>query len=313
MMPDVGAVAAKSLTADFGMDTISLAGPLATKLAVMKAAGFTQVMLAARDLVGHPDGWHAAVQEVRASGLRVTGFQVLRDFEGLSGEQGTSNLHDYKVDIARAMLDMCSALQSPLLLVCSTTSKHASADEAVMARDLHKLAMMALPRNIRVAYEGLSWGRYINDCEGAWRVVQLANAPNLGLGIDSYHSFAMNTPPEALRRIDPAKIYLVQLSDFMWQSVSSVEERIDTARHFRVFPGEGAHGDQLSAWIAELGYMGYKGDYSFEVFNDDYTQLPPPVVAKRALKSAQWLAHEVLGRKQGNPGAWVRGVCSELP
>ena len=33
--------------ADFGMDTISLAGPLEAKLAAVKAAGFGQIMLAA--------------------------------------------------------------------------------------------------------------------------------------------------------------------------------------------------------------------------------------------------------------------------
>ena len=101
---------------DFGMDTISLAGPLKAKLAAMREAGFTQVMLAARDLVGHPEGWMAAVREVRESGLRVTGFQVLRDFEGLSG-----HLHDYKVDIARSMIEMAAALGSPVLLACSST------------------------------------------------------------------------------------------------------------------------------------------------------------------------------------------------
>ena len=90
---------------DFGMDTITLAGPLKAKLEAIKGAGFTQVMLLARDLVGHPEGWRAAVQEVKDSGLRVTGFQVLRDFEGLSG-----HLHDYKVDIAKSMLEMCHAL-----------------------------------------------------------------------------------------------------------------------------------------------------------------------------------------------------------
>ena len=65
---------------DFGMDTISLAGPLEAKLKAMREAGFSQVMLSARDVVGHPDGLDAAVAAVRASGLRVTGFQVLRDF-----------------------------------------------------------------------------------------------------------------------------------------------------------------------------------------------------------------------------------------
>ena len=98
---------------DFGMDTITLAGPLSAKLRAIREAGFAQVMLAARDLVGHPEGWQAAVQEVRASGLRVTGFQVLRDFEGLSG-----HLHAYKVDIAQAMIEMCAALGCRVLLAC---------------------------------------------------------------------------------------------------------------------------------------------------------------------------------------------------
>jgi 2-keto-myo-inositol isomerase len=277
--------------ADFGMDTISLAGPLAAKLRAIKDAGFSQVMLAARDLVGHADGWQAAVEEVKASGLRVTGFQVLRDFEGLTG-----HLHDYKVDIARSMIEMCAALGSPILLACSSTSRHMVADDAAIARDLRKLAMMALPYGIKVAFEGLSWGRHINDIVGAWRVVERADAPNLGIGVDSFHIFATSTPTEALADVDPDKIYLVQLADFMWQEIRTVEERIETARHFRVFPGEGVHSDETRRLVIELDRMGYRGDYSFEVFNDDYTQMPLPVVAERARRSAAWLAEEVLHR-----------------
>jgi len=277
--------------ADFGMDTISLAGPLAAKLRAIRDAGFSQVMLSARDLVGHADGWQAAVGEVQASGLRVTGFQVLRDFEGLSG-----HLHDYKVDIARSMIEMCAALRSPILLACSSTSRHATGDDDAIARDLRKLAMMALPHGIKVAYEGLSWGRHINDCVGAWRIVERADAPNLGIGVDSFHSFATRTPTEVLAEVDPDKIYLVQLADFMWQEIRTVEERIETARHFRVFPGEGVHSDELRRLVIELDRMGYRGDYSFEVFNDDYTQMPLPLVAERARRSAAWLAEDVLHR-----------------
>ena len=58
---------------DFGMDTISLAGPLEAKLSAIRDAGFGQVMLSARDVVGHPQGLQAAVQAVKDSGLRVTG------------------------------------------------------------------------------------------------------------------------------------------------------------------------------------------------------------------------------------------------
>lgn len=287
---------------DFGMDTITLAGPLSAKLRAIREAGFAQVMLAARDLVGHPEGWQAAVQEVRASGLRVTGFQVLRDFEGLSG-----HLHAYKVDIAQAMIEMCAALGCRVLLACSSTSQHATADPDALARDLRKLAMLALPHRIRVAYEALSWGRTVNEFTTAWELVQRADCPNLGLGIDSYHIFATQTPLERLQEVDIAKVFLVQLSDFMWNEVRTPEERMATARTFRVFPGEGVHSEQLAGLVVQLDRMGYRGDYSFEVFNDDYQQMPLPRVAARARAAAVWLAEDVLQLAMPLPGTAPAG------
>jgi sugar phosphate isomerase/epimerase len=283
---------------DFGMDTITLAGPLSAKLRAIGEAGFSQVMLAARDLVGHEGGWRAAVDEVRASGLRVTGFQVLRDFEGLSG-----HLHDYKVDIAKSMLEMCAALDCRVMLACSSTSAHASQDLDAIARDLRKLAMLAVPLNIKVAYEGLSWGRTINEFTTAWDVVCRADAPNLGLGFDSFHMVASKTPLEELDILDPEKIFLVQLADFMWTEARSFEERMATARHFRVFPGEGVHSDAIAELVIRLDAMGYRGDYSFEVFNDDYQQVPLEAVAARGRRAAVWLGEEVLRRAVPLPNA----------
>lgn len=276
---------------DFGMDTISLAGPLEAKLRAVREAGFTQIMLAAKDLVTHPDGVDAAVAAVRASGLRVTGFQVLRDFEGLSG-----HLHDYKIDIAKSMLEMCHALGCRLLLICSSTSVHATSDKAALVRDLRKLAMLAIPMNIRIAYEALSWGRTVNEFPQAWDIICEADMPNLGLGFDSFHMFATNTSLDELDMLDPAKVFLVQLADFMWTEIKSVEERIATARHFRVFPGEGVHSEALAQLVVKLHSLGYRGDYSFEVFNDDYQQMPLPTVAQRAWRSALWLGEDVLRR-----------------
>lgn len=276
---------------DFGMDTISLAGSLENKLKAMREAGFSQVMLKASDIVGDDGGVDAAVRAVKASGLRVTGYQVLRDFEGLSG-----HLHAYKVDVAKAMLEMAHALGAPLLLVCSSTSQHATQDLDAIARDLRKLAMLALPLGIKVAYEGLSWGRTISEFTTAWDVVCRADAPNLGLGLDSFHAFATQTSLDELELLDPRKIFLVQLADFMWQEIRSVDDRITTARHFRVFPGEGVHSTEVADLVTRLAALGYRGDYSFEVFNDDYQQLPLPLVAQRARASAQWLGEEVLRR-----------------
>jgi len=288
--------AATEAISGFGMDTITLAGPLEAKLAAMKDAGFTQVMLKANDLVGHPGGLGAAVQAVKDSGLRGTGFQVLRDFEGLSG-----HLHHYKVDIAKSMLEMCAALDCKVLLACSSTSVHASQDLDHIARDLRKLAMLAIPFGIRIAYEGLSWGRTINEFTTAWDVVCRADCPNLGLGIDSFHIFAAKTSLDEIDYLDPSKIFLVQLADFMWQETKTFEERMTTARTFRVFPGEGVHSEQLVELVLKLDALGYEGDYSFEVFNDDYQQMPLPMVAERARRSALWLAEDVMRRSMPLP------------
>jgi len=267
-----------------GMDTITLAGSLENKLEAVRAAGFSQIMLSARDIVGHPPGEQAAIAAVRASGLRVTGFQVLRDFEGLSG-----HLHAYKVDVAKAMLEMCHALSSTVLLACSSASGHATGDRAEIVRDLRKLAMLAVPYGIRIAYEALSWGRHVNEYPQAWSLVEEADRANLGLVIDSFHIMATATPLDALESVDPAQIFLVQLADFMWQETRSPEERMDTARHFRVFPGEGVHSAELARLVRLLDQSGYEGDYSFEVFNDDYLQLPLSTVAERGQRSVRWL------------------------
>lgn len=272
----------------FGMDTITLAGPLEAKLRAVKAAGFSQIMLMARDIAGHPDGEAAAIRLVRESGLRVTGFQVMRDFEGLTG-----NLHDYKIDIAKAMLEMCRALGSNLLLVCSSTSTHATGDTDALVADLSKLAMLAVPMNVRIAYEALSWGRHVNEYMQSWKIIERAGRANLGLALDSFHILAAGSDIADFEEIDPQKLFLVQLSDFMWRETPSFEERRETARHFRVFPGEGVHSAEVAGMLRALDAMGYRGDYSFEVFNDDYVQLPLPVVTARAMRSVQWLLGQV--------------------
>jgi sugar phosphate isomerase/epimerase len=273
---------------DFGMDTITLAGPLEAKLAAMRAAGFTQVMLSARDVVGHPEGEAAAVAAVRASGLRVTGFQVLRDFEGLTG-----HLHDYKLDMAKSMLQLAQALGAPVLLVCSSTSTHATGEIEAVVADLRKLAMLAVPLGIRVAYEALSWGRHAHQLLHAWTIVERAHHPNLGLCVDSFHTLANEGAVDGVEVIDCARVFLVQLSDFLWQRIHSREERMETARHLRVFPGEGVHDDVVAELVRRLQRRGYAGDYSFEVFNDDYTQMPLAAVCARAMRSVSWIASRV--------------------
>jgi len=248
-------------------------------------------MLSARDLVGHPDGEGAAVDAVRNSGLRVTGLQVLRDFEGLSGP-----LHEYKVDVAKAMLELARDVGAPLVLACSSTSAHATGDFDAQVADLRKLAMLAVPMGLRVAFEALSWGRSVDDLAQAWALVDAADRANLGVAVDSFHMLARETQLETLEDLRPDKLFFVQLSDFMWSAPATPEERRETARHARVFPGEGAHSETLGDLIRAIDELGYDGDYSFEVFNDDYVQMPLAMVAQRAKRSVEWITDHVSRR-----------------
>jgi 2-keto-myo-inositol isomerase len=276
---------------NFGMDTVTLAGSLESKLAASTAAGFSQIMLWAKDLAGYPGGLDAAVRLVRASGVRVTGIQVMRDYEGLPGA-----LHEYKLDIAKQMLLVCKAVGAPLLMVCSSTSRHASGDIDLIARHLAKLATLAVPLGVRIGYEALSWGRHVNQFTQSWEAVSLANHANLGIVLDSFHMLANQADLDGLEDIPAHKIALVQLSDYMWRDIRSAEERLETARHLRVFPGEGEHSKELSDMLRRLNRGGYSGDYSFEVFNDDYVQLAPAIVAERAHRGAKWVTDQVLRR-----------------
>jgi sugar phosphate isomerase/epimerase len=277
--------------ANFGMDSVTLAGPLETKLAACRAAGFSQIMLWARDLAEHPGGTAHAVDVVRQSGLRVTGIQVMRDYEGLSGP-----LHEYKLDIAHHLLRVCKAVGARLLIVCSSTSSHAGGERERIALDLAKLANAAVPLGVRIGYEALSWGRYVQGYEQAWEVVDMAAHANLGVVLDSFHMLANQAELEGLEDIHPRKIALVQLSDFMWRDIRSTEERIETASHLRVFPGQGSHSTELSNMLRRLDRGGYRGDFSLEVVNDDYLQLAPQIACERALTAAKWITDQVLRR-----------------
>ena len=280
---------------DFGVATTTLTGPLQDRLAAIREAGFSQVLLDAADIARHPGGLEAASRAVVDSGLQVSGLQGLRDFEGLSGPQ-----HAYKVEVAKAMLQMARSLGAPTLLVSSSTHPAATQPLAAIARDLRKLAMLAVPLGLRVAYEGVAGGRVMHDCLGAWTAVDRADMPNLGLAVDAVDTVLAGLPLEDLDLIEPYKIFLVRLADVF--DADGPQARGPGAPVQRVFPGEGLRSEQIAALVRRLDELGFRGSYAFEVDNDDYRRLPAPWVAQPARVAALWLGEEVLRRSVPLPG-----------
>ena len=56
------------------------------------------------------------------------------------------------------------------------------------------------------------------------------------------------------------------------------------------------HSEQAADLVTRLAALGYSGDYSFEVFNDDYQQMPLPLAVQRARASVIWLGEDMLRR-----------------
>ena len=199
------------------------------------------------------------------------------------------------------MLQMARAVGSPMLIVSSSTHPAAAQDLAAIARDLRKLAMLAVPLGLKVAYEGIGGGRTVRDCFGAWEAVDSAQMPNLGVAIDTANTVIGGVPLEDLDLSDPDKIFVVRLADVFDGAGQGLGTPGGTAQH-RVFPGEGPHSPQVAALVLQLAELGFRGDYSFEVCNDDYRQLPQPLVSQRARAAAEWLGEDVLRRSVPLPG-----------
>ncbi|MER1968985.1 sugar phosphate isomerase/epimerase family protein [Castellaniella sp. GW247-6E4] len=274
----------------FGIDLACMAGPLEERLAAAEAAGFSQVMLWARDLANHPRGYEAAVKLVRDSKLQVTGLQLMRNYEGMSGPA-----HEYKLDIVKALLDVCVDVGAPLLLVCASAAVGHQHDPGRAETDLRKLANLAVPTGVRVGFKAIPWGRGISDTRSAWDLVYRVDHANLGLVLDAFHFIAGGQALDALNDIPPEKISLVQLADF---SVPVFQERSEhSADHMRVFPGDGVLHDAVAAFVRHVDWMGYAGDYSLLVFNEDYRQLPAHAVARLGARSVTWVNTQVLRRR----------------
>ena len=147
------------------------------------------------DLLAY-EGTPADVRDIAASlGLGIAIFQPFRDFEAAPDAQRQRNL-----DRAERKFDVMQQLGTDLVLVCSNVQPSAINDDARAAADLAEMAERASRRGLRVGYEALAWGRHVNRWAHAWRIVQQAAHPALGLIVDSFHTLSARRRPRGHRR-----------------------------------------------------------------------------------------------------------------
>jgi 4-hydroxyphenylpyruvate dioxygenase len=254
--------------------TVCLSGTLAEKLEAAAAIGFDAVEIFENDLLTF-DGSPADVRDLaQGLGLSICCFQPFRDFEAMPEPQRSRNM-----DRAERKFDVMEALGTDLLLVCSNISPAALDDDARAAADFAEMAERAGKRGLRVGFEALAWGRHINRWRHAWKIVQAAAHPALGLIVDSFHTLAVDDDLSGLDQVPADRIFLAQIADAPKLSM----DVLSWSRHFRNFPGQGSL--PVATFVGELLAAGYQGPLSLEVFNDEFRSAPSRLMARDGLRS----------------------------
>jgi 4-hydroxyphenylpyruvate dioxygenase len=264
--------------------TVCLSGTLDEKLVAARDAGFDGVEIFEPDLVASPaspEGIRARAAEL---GLSLDLYQPFRDFEGVGPDLLEQNLRR-----AAAKFRLMNRLGIETMLLCSNVATARSGDEQLAAAQLQGLGDLAERFGVRVAYEALAWGRFVDSYEAAARIVRLADHDHVGVCLDSFHILSKGHNPEAIETIPADKIFFVQLADAPLLSM----DVLSWSRHHRLFPGEG--GFDLGAFMGHLMRTGYDGPISLEIFNDTFRQSDPRATAIAARRSLRWLENEAAG------------------
>ncbi|MFD4197265.1 bifunctional sugar phosphate isomerase/epimerase/4-hydroxyphenylpyruvate dioxygenase family protein [Amycolatopsis thermoflava] len=257
-----------------GIATVCLSGTLEDKLTAAAAAGFDGVEIFENDLVVSPLSPAEVRRRCDDLGLSVDLYQPFRDFEAVPPPVFEANLRR-----AERKFDVMEQLGADTMLVCSSVSPDAVDDDDLAAEQLHTLGVRAAQRGMRVAYEALAWGRFVDTYDHSWRIVRRADHPAVGLCLDSFHVLSRGSDLALIRTIPGEKIFFLQLADAPRLHMDVLQ----WSRHHRLFPGQGAF--DLTAFVGHVLATGYSGPLSLEVFNDVFRQADPRRAAVDAMRS----------------------------
>jgi len=265
--------------------TVCISGTLVDKLHACAEAGFDGVEIFEPDLVASPASPEEIAALAQRLGLSIDLYQPFRDAEGVTEDEFAEVLRR-----ARAKFGLMERLGADTLLVCSNVGTATVDDDQVSADQLRRLGDEAAAHGIRLAYEALAWGKYVDDYRRAWRIVELADHPAVGTCLDSFHILSRGHDPVAIEEIPGDKIFFLQLAD----APALTMDVLSWSRHHRLFPGEGSF--DLPAFLEHVLRAGYSGPISLEVFNDTFRQTDVLRTAQQAKRSLTWLEDQVARR-----------------
>jgi 4-hydroxyphenylpyruvate dioxygenase len=278
--------------------TVSLGGTLRDKLAAIAEAGFEGLEIFETDILAH-DGPPADVGRMaRDLGLEIIALQPFRDFEGMPEPRRSRSF-----ERARRKFDLMAELGTSRLLVCSNVSPQSLGGIDRAAADLRDLGDLAADAGVEIAFEALSWGRWIRDWRDAWEAVRRADHPNVRLVLDSFHALVPGYPVEPIRAVPADRIAFVQLAD-----APAIEmDILQLSRHLRLFPGQGDL--DVPGFLEAIRATGYDGWVSHEIFNDRFRMASTRRIAADGERSLIALTGQARGGRPLPPRTSTEGVA----
>ena len=262
----------------FSFNTANLSGPLAEKLAALEEAGFASTTLWPADLFVHFEDPEATIALIRSSSVSVSAYQCVRDLEGSPPE-----VKARKIELARQFMDQMKLVGCSTLVLCSNVNADVEQNWARAVQDVRDIGELGKARNIRVAFEPICYGGWINDYIKGWELVRDVDHSHVGLVLDAAHIFLPETPLQPIDKIPKDKIFLVELNDFP----GTTFDKRELLRNYRLFPGEGVR--PVREFVDRVLGTGYDGLVSLEVFNARYRAADPRFVALRGMQSLEKL------------------------
>ncbi|NKG19773.1 bifunctional sugar phosphate isomerase/epimerase/4-hydroxyphenylpyruvate dioxygenase family protein [Paeniglutamicibacter terrestris] len=258
--------------------TVCISGTLEQKMLACAKAGFDGIEIFEQDLTVSPMSPEEVLALANRLGLSLDLFQPFRDFEGVDENTFVANLAR-----AEAKFQLMNRLGISTMLLCSNVGTATINDDELFVTQIRALGELAAGYGVKIAYEALAWGTFVNTYGHSWRIVQKVNHPNVGLCLDSFHILSRGDDPAGIAAIPAEKIFFVQLADAPVLSM----DILSWSRHYRVFPGEGAF--ELDAFMGHLVRSGYDGIVSLEIFNDVFRQSNVERTAVDGMRSLIWL------------------------
>ncbi|KFY81628.1 hypothetical protein V500_11243 [Pseudogymnoascus sp. VKM F-4518 (FW-2643)] len=270
--------------------------------------------------------------------LTILCLQPFMHYEGLlDAKEHAKRIADFQF-----WLVLCNILGTDLIVVPSTfLTEGVTGDRTLLISDMREIADLAAQQQpvVRIAYEALCWGTFINTWEAAYELVCDVDRVNFGTCLDAFNicgrefadpaahdgrmldaERALGASLERMRDVvDVENVFLVQVADAERMREPLVEghsfhidgqpTRMSWSRNARLFPGEEDKGaylpvlDVLRVITGQDG-LGYDGWISSEIFSRTLVDPRPEVVkehAQRAEISWRWMERE-LGWMQKEEG-----------